>query len=88
MLDLVFCWNFEGWVTFKDWVFWKAEWCWCCQVIGLSFWYWNFMVTFVLIQVFDLTEVKPHEFVRYGLGCLEKVAAEGDECAKECRARL
>ncbi|CAL9223513.1 unnamed protein product [Arabidopsis halleri] len=39
-------------------------------------------------QVFDLTEVKPHEFVRYGLGCLEKVAAEGDECAKECRARL
>jgi len=46
------------------------------------------MVTFVLIQVFDLTEVKPHEFVRYGLGCLEKVAAEGDECAKECRARL
>ena len=39
-------------------------------------------------QVFDLTEVKPHEFVRYGLACLEKVAAEGDECAKECRARL
>ncbi|XP_033136643.1 diacylglycerol kinase 3 isoform X2 [Brassica rapa] len=39
-------------------------------------------------QVFDLTEVKPNEFVRYGLACLEKVAGEGDECAKECRARL
>ncbi|KFK40260.1 hypothetical protein AALP_AA3G351100 [Arabis alpina] len=39
-------------------------------------------------QVFDLTEVKPHEFVRYGLGCLDTFVAEGDECAKECRARL
>lgn len=38
--------------------------------------------------MFDLTEVKPHEFVQYGLACLETVAAEGDECAKECRARL
>ena len=38
--------------------------------------------------MFDLTEVKPNEFVRYGLACLEKVAGEGDECAKECRARL
>lgn len=46
------------------------------------------MAIFALIQVFDLTEVKPHEFVRYGLACLEKVAAGGDECAKECRARL
>ncbi|XP_010502340.1 PREDICTED: diacylglycerol kinase 3 isoform X2 [Camelina sativa] len=34
------------------------------------------------IQVFYLTEVKPHEFVRYGLACLEIVAAKGDECAK------
>ncbi|XP_019056868.1 PREDICTED: diacylglycerol kinase 7 isoform X4 [Tarenaya hassleriana] len=39
-------------------------------------------------QVFDLTEVKPHEFVRYGLACLETVAANGDECAKECRERM
>lgn len=41
-----------------------------------------------MLKVFDLTEVKPHEFVRYGLACLETVAAKGDECAKECRARL
>ncbi|KAL0872922.1 hypothetical protein Bca101_022627 [Brassica carinata] len=39
-------------------------------------------------QVFDLTEVKPHEFVRYGLACLETVAAKGDECARECRERM
>ncbi|CAN6985578.1 hypothetical protein IGI04_000685 [Brassica rapa subsp. trilocularis] len=39
-------------------------------------------------QVFDLTEVKPHEFVRYGLACLETVAAKGDECARECRERI
>ncbi|KAL0785033.1 hypothetical protein Bca101_001278 [Brassica carinata] len=39
-------------------------------------------------QVFDLTEVKPNEFIRYGLGCLEVLAARGDECAKEIRERM
>ncbi|CAH8274824.1 unnamed protein product [Arabidopsis lyrata] len=39
-------------------------------------------------QVFDLTEVKPHEFVRYGLGCLETLALKGDECARECREKM
>ncbi|XP_021908800.1 diacylglycerol kinase 4 isoform X2 [Carica papaya] len=38
--------------------------------------------------VFDLTEVKPHEFVQYGLGCLETLALRGDECAKESRERM
>ncbi|WZZ73952.1 hypothetical protein YC2023_085322 [Brassica napus] len=33
--------------------------------------------------VFNLTEVKPHEFVRYGLLCLETFAANGDESARE-----
>lgn len=42
----------------------------------------------IQLQVFDLTEVKPHEFVRYGLACLETIAAEGDECARECRERM
>lgn len=42
----------------------------------------------IQLQVFDLTEVKPHEFVRYGLACLETIAAKGDECARECRERI
>ncbi|KAJ8750750.1 hypothetical protein K2173_015931 [Erythroxylum novogranatense] len=39
-------------------------------------------------QVFDLSEVKPPEFVQYGLGCLEKLASRGDECAKEVREKM
>ncbi|CAL1415063.1 unnamed protein product [Linum trigynum] len=39
-------------------------------------------------QVFDLSDVKPHEFVRYGLVCLEKMAILGDLCAKECREKM
>lgn len=39
-------------------------------------------------QVFDLQSVKPHEFVEYGLGCLEKFASLGDNRAKETRERL
>ncbi|GER38042.1 diacylglycerol kinase family protein [Striga asiatica] len=39
-------------------------------------------------QVFELSSVKPHEFVRYGLYCLEKFADLGDNCAKEIRQRL
>ncbi|XP_012477073.1 diacylglycerol kinase 4 [Gossypium raimondii] len=38
-------------------------------------------------QVFDLHNVKPDEFVRYGLGCLEK-RAEKDNCAKEARKNI
>ncbi|MBA0764354.1 hypothetical protein Gotri_013710 [Gossypium trilobum] len=38
-------------------------------------------------QVFDLHNVKPDEFVRYGLGCLEKWA-EKDNCAKETRKNV
>ncbi|KAK9078869.1 hypothetical protein SSX86_002927 [Deinandra increscens subsp. villosa] len=39
-------------------------------------------------QVFDLQNVKPHEFVQYGLACMENFAALGDCCAKETRERL
>ncbi|KAI4982558.1 hypothetical protein ZWY2020_023050 [Hordeum vulgare] len=39
-------------------------------------------------QVFDLSVVKPSDFVRYGLGCLEKLADQGDNCAKDIRANL
>ncbi|MED6169080.1 Diacylglycerol kinase 4 [Stylosanthes scabra] len=39
-------------------------------------------------QVFDLEEVTPHEFIKYGLECLEILADKGDTCAKENRERL
>ncbi|WCJ42415.1 diacylglycerol kinase 3 [Euphorbia peplus] len=39
-------------------------------------------------QVFDLSHVKPNEFVEYGLVCLEKLALLGDYCAKDTRERL
>ncbi|KAF8400406.1 hypothetical protein HHK36_013704 [Tetracentron sinense] len=39
-------------------------------------------------QVFDLSSVKPPEFVQYGLACLEKLAGLGDQCAKETREKL
>lgn len=39
-------------------------------------------------QVLDLSVVKPHEFVQYGLSCLEKFAALGDSCAKVTRERI
>lgn len=39
-------------------------------------------------QVFDLQDVKPQEFVLYGLGCLEKLASLGDQCAKEIREKI
>lgn len=43
---------------------------------------------FKLCQVFDLSDVNPHEFVQYGLSCLEKFAALGDSCAKVTRERI
>ncbi|GAB2267465.1 Diacylglycerol kinase 7 [Dionaea muscipula] len=39
-------------------------------------------------QVFDLKDVKPDEFVRYGLGSLEQLASTGDYCAKETREKM
>ncbi|OVA04238.1 Diacylglycerol kinase [Macleaya cordata] len=39
-------------------------------------------------QVFDLSVVKPPEFVQYGLACLENLASLGDNCAKETRGKL
>ncbi|KAG1326948.1 putative Diacylglycerol kinase 4 [Cocos nucifera] len=39
-------------------------------------------------QVFDLSTVKPSEFIQYGLACLEKLADLGDDCAKGTREKL
>uniref|UniRef100_A0A0E0K635 Diacylglycerol kinase n=1 Tax=Oryza punctata TaxID=4537 RepID=A0A0E0K635_ORYPU len=39
-------------------------------------------------QVFDLSVVKPSDFINYGLGCLEKLAEQGDNCAKTIRKKL
>ena len=39
-------------------------------------------------QVFDLSVVKPSDFIKYGLGCLERLADQGDHCAKEIRGKL
>ncbi|KAF7806604.1 diacylglycerol kinase 7 [Senna tora] len=39
-------------------------------------------------QVFDLQDVKPHEFIEYGLGCLEMLISLGDPHAKEARERM
>ncbi|XP_058113847.1 diacylglycerol kinase 4-like [Magnolia sinica] len=39
-------------------------------------------------QVFDLSAVKPSDFVQYGLACLENLASHGDNCAKETREKM
>ncbi|KAK8597992.1 hypothetical protein V6N13_095384 [Hibiscus sabdariffa] len=39
-------------------------------------------------QILDLQEMDPNDFVRYGLGCLEKHAKNGDACAKEIREKI
>jgi diacylglycerol kinase (ATP) len=40
------------------------------------------------VQVFNLLEVSPNDFVRYGLKCLEMLAALGDSCARETREKM
>uniref|UniRef100_A0A1D1Z3R0 Diacylglycerol kinase n=1 Tax=Anthurium amnicola TaxID=1678845 RepID=A0A1D1Z3R0_9ARAE len=39
-------------------------------------------------QVFDLSVVKPPDFVQYGLACLERLASLGDNCAQETREKM
>eukprot|EP01018_Ginkgo_biloba_P007102 Gb_24490 [translate_table: standard] len=39
-------------------------------------------------QVFDLSIIKPSDFLQHGLGCLEKLASFGDHCAQETRDRI
>ncbi|KAL6012330.1 hypothetical protein ACLOJK_002815 [Asimina triloba] len=39
-------------------------------------------------QVFDLSVVNPSDFVQYGLACLERLACQGDTCAKESREKM
>eukprot|EP00262_Sarcandra_glabra_P006880 TRINITY_DN19440_c0_g1_i1.p1 TRINITY_DN19440_c0_g1~~TRINITY_DN19440_c0_g1_i1.p1 ORF type:complete len:479 (-),score=71.60 TRINITY_DN19440_c0_g1_i1:156-1592(-) len=39
-------------------------------------------------QVFDLSDVRPSDFIQYGLACLEKLGDRGDHCAKETREKL
>ncbi|KAL9258161.1 Diacylglycerol kinase 7-like protein [Drosera capensis] len=36
----------------------------------------------------NLKDVKPDEFVKYGLGSLEHLAAKGDRCSKEAREKI
>jgi len=47
----------------------------------------NFLLSLAW-QVFDLQNIKPNEFVDYGLACLEQLARVGDSCAKETREKL
>ncbi|OEL24668.1 Diacylglycerol kinase 7 [Dichanthelium oligosanthes] len=39
-------------------------------------------------QVFDLYTVKPSDFILYGLSCLERLADQGDNCAKAAREKM
>ncbi|KAG9456020.1 hypothetical protein H6P81_000528 [Aristolochia fimbriata] len=39
-------------------------------------------------QVFDTSDVKPTEFIRYGLACLERMADSGDNCARDTREKM
>ncbi|KAL9267043.1 Diacylglycerol kinase 7-like protein, partial [Drosera capensis] len=39
-------------------------------------------------QVFDLKDVKPNDFVQYGLGSLEHLVSRGDYCAKDAREKI
>uniref|UniRef100_A0A0D3GXZ5 Diacylglycerol kinase n=1 Tax=Oryza barthii TaxID=65489 RepID=A0A0D3GXZ5_9ORYZ len=45
-------------------------------------------VTKLISKVFDLTVVKPSDFVQYVLGCLEQLADAGDHSAKSIRHNL
>ena len=38
--------------------------------------------------MFDLSLVKPSDFVQHGLSCLERVADLGDDCARATREKL
>lgn len=42
----------------------------------------------MFMQVFDLSDTKPSEFVQYGLACLERLSDLGDYCAKATRQNL
>ncbi|KAH7659792.1 Diacylglycerol kinase (ATP) protein [Dioscorea alata] len=39
-------------------------------------------------QVYDLSIVKPSDFVQYGLACLEELSSRGDYCAQTTREKL
>lgn len=47
-----------------------------------------FLKTIFWMQILDLTVIKPQDFCLYGLGCLEKLADLGDDCAKFVRESL
>ena len=40
------------------------------------------------MQVYNLHSIPPKDFLLYGLGTLEKLAENGDECARQTRNRL
>ncbi len=41
-----------------------------------------------ILQVYDLASTKPTNVIRYGIGCLDKLATSGDECARLIRSNL
>ena len=42
----------------------------------------------MIVQVYNLHSTPPKDFLLYGLGTLEKLAENGDECARKTRNRL
>ncbi|KAL9248702.1 Diacylglycerol kinase 7-like protein [Drosera capensis] len=47
-----------------------------------------FNVEVIKLKGMDLKDVNPDEFVKYGLGSSEHLAANGDRCAKEAREKI
>lgn len=39
-------------------------------------------------QVYDLAHTKPSSILQYGIGCLDRMASSGDECAQLTRQNL
>jgi hypothetical protein len=54
----------------------------CFCLFGITF------HTETIFQVFDLSAVRPSDFVHYGLSCLERLADQGDNCAKTTREKM
>ena len=41
-----------------------------------------------MFQVYDLAKHSPSAVLQYGLGCLDKMAKSGDECARKTLEKL
>jgi len=64
----------------------------CYALASYSFYFFCFFrrqfTDAMTFQVFDLSVVKPSDFVHYGLSCLERLADQGDNCAKAAREKI